>query len=120
MNVYSTNDLGRIEMVPEVITTISHHAVINVPGVTKIGEPPSSSALFRRNSSKKEGILLEMVDQQLVLEIYVHLLSDVNMVETCRSVQGAVIEAIDQMIGLPVKSVNVHVTDVTYQSAEIG
>lgn len=107
-------------MVPEVITTISHHAVINVPGVTKIGEPPTSSALFRRNSAKKEGILLDMVEQHLILEIYVHLRSDVNMVETCRSIQNAVIEAIDLMIGLPVKSVNVHVTDVTYQTTDAG
>ena len=107
-------------MVPEVITTIAHDAVLQVAGVSQLGEPPS--ALFRRNAtkgvSKKDGIVLEMVDQLLKFEIYILLQSNINMVDTCRAVQTAVVEAIDQMIGLPVESVNVHVTDVTHQSDE--
>ena len=120
VNVYSINELGRIEMVPEVITTIAHDAVLQVAGVSQLGEPPS--ALFRRSTtkgiSKKDGIVLEMVDQLLKFEIYILLQSNINMVDTCRAVQTAVVEAIDQMIGLPVESVNVHVTDVTHQFDE--
>jgi uncharacterized alkaline shock family protein YloU len=38
----------------------------------------------------------------------------VNVLETSKQVQAAVVEAIDKMVGLPVVAVNVHVEDVVY------
>ncbi len=102
--------IGRIEVAPEVIATIAYHATLNVPGVAKTGIPPAG--FFRRATVRHEGVVLQIEGNNLVFDIYVWLQSDVNMMETSRALQQAVIEAIDHMVGVPVNAVNVHVENV--------
>jgi uncharacterized alkaline shock family protein YloU len=42
----------------------------------------------------------------------------VNILETSRKLQRAVVEAMDKMVGLAVSSVNIHVDDVVYSQGE--
>jgi len=42
----------------------------------------------------------------------------VNIMETSRKLQSAVVEAMNKMIGLEVQSVNIHVEDVVYEQGE--
>jgi uncharacterized alkaline shock family protein YloU len=42
----------------------------------------------------------------------------VNIMATSRALQAAVVEAIDTMVGIPVRAVNVHVEDVVYAHEE--
>lgn len=103
---------GRIEIAPEVVTTIARYAVEGVPGVARLGHPSSDGRIFRR-STRHDGVLMHHENGSLVFDIYVLLRSDVNMMEVSRKIQVAVVEAIDKMVGLPVNAVNIHVEDVT-------
>jgi uncharacterized alkaline shock family protein YloU len=106
--------IGRIEVAPEVLTTIAQYATLGVSGVNKMATVPSDvSRLFRR-ATRHDGILLDYASGLLQFEIYVLMDSHVNVMETSRCVQEAVIEAIDKTVGIPVNSVNVHVEDVVY------
>ena len=105
--------IGKVVVAPEVIATIAHSTSLSVPGVIKFGTPPST--LFRRATTKRDGIVLHDEDGHLTFDIYLLLQSGVNMVETSRSVQTSVMEAIDQMIGSPIKAINVHISNVIEQ-----
>lgn len=106
--------IGRIEIAPEVLTTIVHHTTLEVEGVNALASVPADvSRLFRR-AVRYSGILLNYADGRLEFDIYVLMDPHVNVLETSQKVQAAVIEAINKMVGLPVAAVNVHVEDVVY------
>ncbi len=109
-----TTSLGRIEVAPEVLTTIAHFATTRMEGVRQMAPvPPDVARLFRR-SIQHDGILLNLVDEQVKFDIYVIMEPNVNIMETSRALQAAVVEAIDTMVGIPVSAVNVHVENVVY------
>ncbi|MCA9932414.1 MAG: Asp23/Gls24 family envelope stress response protein [Ardenticatenaceae bacterium] len=109
-----TENLGRVEVAPEVLTTIAHFATTRMEGVRRMAAvPPDVARLFRR-SIQHDGILLNLTDDQVKFDIYVIMEPDVNIMETSRALQTAVVEAIDTMVGIPVNSVNIHVEDVVY------
>ena len=114
--------LGRIEVAPEVLTTIARFATLRIEGVSKLVPVPSDVArLFRRKThTHQNGVLLELNDNRANFDIYVIMEPHVNIMETSRVLQAAIVEAIDTMVGIPVDSVNVHVEDVVYTQRNSG
>ncbi|MCA9981090.1 MAG: Asp23/Gls24 family envelope stress response protein [Anaerolineales bacterium] len=113
----ANQSLGRIEVAPEVITTIARFVIRDIEGVTRMGTPPSG--LWRR-ATRHEGVVLQYEDGRLVFDIYVLMNPHSNMVETSRQLQAAIVEAMDYMVGIPVETVNIHVEDVTYKQDEVA
>lgn len=110
--------IGRIEIAPEVLTTIARHVTMGVDGVTKLSPVPADvSRLFGR-AIRDQGVLMDYSDDMLAFDIYVLVDPHASVMETSRNIQKAVVEAIDKMVGLPVKVVNVHVEDVVYSLNE--
>jgi uncharacterized alkaline shock family protein YloU len=111
---------GRIEVAPEVLTTIARFATLKIEGVSKLVPVPSDVArLFRRSAHiHQNGILLELADNRAKFDIYVIMEPHVNIMETSKALQQAIIEAVDTMVGIPVEAVNVHVEDVSYAQAK--
>jgi uncharacterized alkaline shock family protein YloU len=110
--------IGRIEIAPEVLTAIVQHTTLSVEGVNQLASvPPDMSRLFRR-SVRSDGVLLNYADDNLTFDVYVFMDPHVNVLETSYAIQGAILEAIDKMVGVPVDAVNVHVEDVLYATDE--
>lgn len=112
--------IGRIEVAPEVLTTIARFATLRLEGVRKMQPVPADVArLFRRSThTHQNGVLLDLSDGKIKFDIYVIMDPHVNIMETSRNLQKAVVEAIDTMVGIPVEAVNVHVEDVLYAQGE--
>jgi uncharacterized alkaline shock family protein YloU len=110
--------IGRIEIAPEVLATIAHHAVLRVEGVSRMAAIPADIARMFRRATRQDGILLDLSDNQVKFSIYVIMEPQASVLETSRQVQSAVVEAIDTLVGIPVDSVNVHVEDVVYRKEE--
>jgi uncharacterized alkaline shock family protein YloU len=103
MNDYEES-IGRIEVAPEVLLTIVRQEVLSVEGVNRMAPIPAEvSHLFRR-ASRQEGVVLDYSDNHLAFDVYVYMEPDVNLRETSRAIQVAVIEAIDKMVGVPVEA----------------
>ena len=110
--------IGRIEVAPEVLTTIAHNTTLDVEGVNKMAAVPADVGRLFRRTSGRDGIILDFADGTIQFDIYVLMDPHVNVLETSQKVQRAVIEAIDKMVGLSVETVNVHVEDVVYSVDE--
>jgi uncharacterized alkaline shock family protein YloU len=52
------------------------------------------------------------VSDEVVADCYVVALPDINLIQLGEQVQLAVGEALSQMIGMPVRAINVYVQDV--------
>ncbi len=110
--------IGRIEIAPEVLATIAYFAVLRIEGVSQFAPIPSHVARMSRRSTRQDGILLDLSDNQVKFGIYVIMEPHASVLETSRRVQSAVVEAIDTLVGIPVDAVDVHVEDVIYRKGE--
>lgn len=109
---------GRIEIAPEVLITIVRKATLDIKGVRATATIPPDVARFFRRSPRKDGVVLHYNDRRLTFDIYVYMDPNVNLRETSRAIQVAVVEAIDKMVGIPVDAINVHVEDVVYNQGQ--
>ncbi|HEY1408614.1 MAG TPA: Asp23/Gls24 family envelope stress response protein [Promineifilum sp.] len=111
--------IGRIEVAPEVLMTIARYAVQQVEGVDHMAQVPADIARLLQRGLRQEGVLLDLSENKVRFNIYVIMAPHVNLLETSRSIQTAVTEAIDMMVGIPVSAVNVYVEDVHYTKGEV-
>lgn len=107
---------GRIEVAPEVLATIAYYAALRIEGVLKLVSAPSDRSWpFKRSThAYQDGIVLDLVDNRVKFDIYVIMEPHVNIMNTSRALQKAIVEAVDTMVGIPVEAVNIHVEDVNY------
>jgi uncharacterized alkaline shock family protein YloU len=112
--------IGRIEVAPEVLTTIVRFATLSVEGVSRLCPAPADSGSIFRRSGRHDGIILDYAEGKVAFDIYVLMKPNVNILDTSRALQTAVVEAIDTMVGLPVRAVSVHVEDVVFRQGGAG
>lgn len=106
--------IGRIEVAPDVLVTIAHHTTLSVEGVHKMAPIPAEVGHLFRRAFRQDGVLLDYTDGKLAFDIYVLMDPHVNVLEASRTIQSAIVEAMDTMVGISVEAVNVHVEDVVY------
>jgi len=111
--------VGRIEVAPEVLVTIARYAVQRVEGVQQLAQVPADIARLFQRGLKQDGVLLDLSENKVRFNIYVIMAPHVNLLETSRTIQTVVSEAIDTMVGIPVDAVNVFVEDVHYSKGEV-
>lgn len=110
---------GRIEVAPEVLITIAREAVLSIEGVKQMAPIPSDvSNLFHR-ATRHDGIVLSFEDNRLAFDIYVLMDPTVNIVRKSQAAQAAVREAMDKMVGIPVRAINIHVEDVAFGQGQV-
>lgn len=109
-----SKSIGRIEIAPEVLTTIAHNTTIIVEGVSRMAQIPADVSRIFRRSTRQDGVILYYSNGSISFEIYVMMEPHVNVLETSKAIQASIAEAIDKMVGIPVEIINVHVEDVIY------
>lgn len=118
MNEEQNQSSGRIEVAPEVLTTIARLTAIRVDGISRLVSAPAEVGHLFRRSTRQEGVVLRWSDDSLSFDIYVVMEPNVAW-STSRNLQRAIIEAIDTMVGIPVTAVNVHVEDVVFAQEQV-
>jgi uncharacterized alkaline shock family protein YloU len=105
---------GQVQVVPEILVTISRRAALRTKGVVRMAEIPGSFVKRFSRRLRQDGVLLDVEEGAATVDLFVVMDANHNIMETGRKLQAAVIEGIDNMVGIPVRSVHVHVEDVVY------
>lgn len=106
---------GKTTLSPEVLVTITKMSALSVPGVSRLTPvPPRFERLFKRGG---EGVELKVEDNLVYLDLFLALKPDVNVREVSRNVQHQVARAIEEMVGMDVGHVNIHIEDIDYKEA---
>lgn len=108
------NTSGSTTIAPDVLMTIAQLATQNVPGVSRMSQPPATVNRLLRGQSAKEGVQIEIDDDIVYADLYVVLVADVNVRDVSHKIQHEVSRAITEMVGLQVGRVNVHIEDIDY------
>jgi uncharacterized alkaline shock family protein YloU len=108
---------GKTTVSPEVLTTISRLAALGVPGVSRLAPVAGGvNRLFRRGTG--DGVRIEAKDNIVSMEMYLVLKQDVNIREVSRNVQHNVARAVQEMVGMEVGEINIHIEDIDYEGDE--
>ena len=108
---------GRTTVSPGVLMTIARKAAMGVPGVKAVGRPASG----RRPSSGARlgaGARLVVHDGLITGDMYLVIRAGVNVREVCREVQNQAARALQEMAGMTVARLDIHVEDIAYEGAE--
>ena len=110
----STRPPGKTTVSPEVLVSIAKLSALGVPGVSHMAAVPGGvNRLFRRGFG--EGVRIEIEENTVYAEMYLVLKEDVNIREVSRNVQYQVARAIQEMVGMDVGYVNIHIEDINYR-----
>lgn len=111
------NTQGKTTVSPEVLTTIARLAALSVPGVSRLA-PVSGGVnrLFKRGVG--DGVRIETEENTVYVDMHLILQQDVNIREVSRNVQQNVARSIQEMVGMDVGHVNIHIEDVDYADSE--
>lgn len=112
-----TSELGKVEIAPEVIEVIAGLAASEIDGVAYMSGGlvgGLAERLGRKNLSK--GVKVELGEQHTVIDLSIVVEYGVRIPEVALAVQDNVKTTIQNMTGLDVIEVNVHVINVLVKS----
>jgi uncharacterized alkaline shock family protein YloU len=101
--------IGKITVAPGVLENIVRLTTLAVPGVARLGTPTGVQRLIRQN-----GISIEITGNSACVKIHVVIEPNHNMITIGHQIQAEVTRAIEDMVGMDVKAVDVFIEDVVY------
>ena len=107
---------GKTTVSPDVLITIARLSTLTVPGVSRMAPIPGGvNRLFRRGSG--DGVRIETEENTVFADLYFAVKQDVNIREVSRNVQKQVARAIQEMVGMEIGHINIHIEDIDYEEA---
>jgi len=108
---HGSRPLGKIEVLPNAIHTIAKQATSECYGVVGITAPRlhNGQAVLLEPEHSNQGIQVRVVNEQIIVEVYVALEYGLRMSEIAHNIMSSVKFSIEKMLGVPVAQVNVNV-----------
>jgi len=105
--------LGRIIVAPEVLVTIARLTALASPGVARMGGKWAGEvSRLLGHRAGDGGVEISVEGQEVSADLYVVAQQDVDLLAMGRQLQANVTRAIEEIVGLSVRTVNVHIQDV--------
>jgi len=102
---------GRTTVSPDVLVTIARLSALSVPGVSRMAHVPGGvNRLFKRGIG--DGVRIEVEDNVVVANLYLILKPHVNIREVSRNVQHQVARALQEMVGMEIGEIEIHIEDI--------
>ena len=109
--------IGEVQIADEVVSIIAGLAATEVEGVASMAGNITNelvSKLGMKNLSK--GVKIEIIDGVVTVDLTLNVEYGRNILETSKKVQEKVKSAIENMTGLEVADVNIHIASVDMDS----
>lgn len=111
----TTSPFGSVTIAPDVLSTIVSLTAQEVPGVARLGNVPGQQrvgTMLGSSAANADGVAVRVVEDAVVADCYIIAQPDLNLLELGAQVQAAINQALNEMVGMPVRAVNVYVQDV--------
>ena len=115
--VYEKDQIGEVQIADEVVAIIAGLAATEVEGVDSMAGNITNELVGKlgmKNLSK--GVKVEIVDSVVSVDLTLNIEYGMNILETSKKVQEKVKAAIENMTGLEVADVNIHIASVDMEN----
>ena len=104
--------LGVVRVARQVLSTIVTNAALQIPGVARIANVNDQWSRLLGREVPHQGVNLTNKDNTVSADLYIVVVANVNIVNVGTAVQEEVASAIEHMVGMQVREVNVYIQDV--------
>jgi uncharacterized alkaline shock family protein YloU len=104
--------LGKVTIAPDVLVTIVQKTALSVPGVARLSENVPGVQRLLGLHTTAEGVQVSVTDGQVTVDVYLVGRRGFDLFQMGRSLQKNVRRAIEDIVGMQVWEVNVHVEDI--------
>ncbi len=108
--------LGKIEVLPNAIHSIAMQATSECYGVVGLAAPRlhNGQAVLLPPAQSNQGVQIRVVNQQIIVEVYVALEYGLRMSEIAHNIMSSVKFSIEKMLGVPVAQVNINIQGLSH------
>ncbi len=121
LNMSGTQELGKVEIAPEVIEVIAGLAASEVEGVASMRGNFAADVIERLGKkSHGKGVKVDLGENGITIDVFAVMKFDVNIPEVARKIQENIRQTLLNMTALEVEEINIHVVGVQLESKKIG
>ncbi len=107
--------LGTVTIHPTVLTTVARLTSLATPGVARMSDEwRLNMERMLGRSGRGSGVGLSVQEDSVTIDLYVVADPEANLLHLGQTLQSEVSRAIQEMVGMEVAAVNVHVQDVDF------
>ncbi len=104
--------LGVVRIAPQVLSTIVTNAALEIPGVARMARSQDPWTRWLGREIPRDGVSLTVRDNTVAADLYLVLESGVDIVNVGAAVQEEVAAALEHIVGMQVREVNIYIQDV--------
>jgi uncharacterized alkaline shock family protein YloU len=105
-------NLGRVTIAPNVLATIVQKTAASVEGVARLSENVPGVQRLLGLHTTAEGIRVVVADNQVKADVYLIARRGFDLLQVGRELQQKISRAIEDIVGMGVAEVNVHIEDI--------
>lgn len=116
MKSHGAQDLGNIEVAPEVLEIIASIAATDIEGVASMRGNFASDVVERLGKKVHgKGIKTDLSEEGLAIDVYCVINYGVSIPKTALKIQEQVRQTLENMTSLQTQEVNVHITGINFE-----
>jgi uncharacterized alkaline shock family protein YloU len=103
---------GVVRVARQVLSTIVINTALQIPGVIRMAQGSEQWSRLLGREIPRQGVALTIRETNVSADLYIVVSAASNIIEVGTAIQEEVASAIEEMIGLQVREVNVYIQDI--------
>ncbi|MBO4676700.1 MAG: Asp23/Gls24 family envelope stress response protein [Oscillospiraceae bacterium] len=117
--ISKTGEDGSVNISEDVISIIAMEAMREVEGFGSISNPLSKDlAELIGKKSAARGVSVLPEEDSVTIDVFISVKYNYSVVQVSQAIQEAIRKSVEDMTGIPVKAVNVHVGSVAFEKGK--
>lgn len=109
--------LGKVTIAPNVLVTIVQKTAHAVPGIAQLSERVPGVKRFLGLHTVGQGVEVNVVDDRVSVDVYLVAKRNIDLLQMGRKLQHEVSRAIQDIVGMDVGEINIHIEDIATELA---
>ena len=110
-------NLGRVTIAPNVLVTIVQKTATAAAGVDRLSDNVPGVKRFLGLETADRGVQVGVMERKVSVDVYLVARRGIDLLQMGRDLQLQVTRAIEDIVGMSVREVNVHIEDVATELA---
>jgi uncharacterized alkaline shock family protein YloU len=111
---------GKVTIAPNVLVTIVQKTASSIPGVARLSENTPGVQRLLGLHTEAEGVRVSVSENLVVVDVYLVARRGFDLFLMGQQLQKEVTRAIEDIVGMKVQEVNVHIEDIATELAHDG
>jgi uncharacterized alkaline shock family protein YloU len=110
--IEAADAVGAVRIAPRVLRTVVEEAALRVPGVARMAGMSGNLPQLLGRALPHHGVGLSVRDDTVSVDLYLVVEPSANMLDVGTAVQEAVSGAVEHILGMRTRQINVYIQDV--------